>query len=343
MPPPSSNTLPTGDVLHLLDLNMESFLAADPPSPTSSPSSSSSSTHHHNGQPQAHQNHNHHHHHHRQWKSVFDVKRNGMGINTGPSLTPSIDALVDNDQGLLIVHPDVLISPTKVAEAIGCNRRGVLSDRIRSFGGTNEAAVMGNLKHLFIETAVEMCLDRLATQQRQQNQYQQQQQQQQHHQQQQQQHHQQQQPQPHQQQSTAQPRPYPPPLHPSSSSSSSSSSTPSGNLISESEVAELISTCIASNLLDIMAVGLTDANVETELRAGKPITHYFHPMNQLVFRLMGRQPSSITLCPFVVSNYLSSSQFPLFSISMPQTTTNNNDNDSGQSIDRLGASNYSVN
>ena len=208
----------------------------------------------------------HHPHLHPPQKSIFDVKRKdtdqgggghpfrGDTTTSHSSTVSSIDALVDNEQGLLIIHPDVLISPTKVAEAIGCNRRGVLSDRVRSFGGTNEAAVMGNVKHAFIEAAVEMCLDRQAMQQQQQQPQQQQHQQQQH------QYHLQQQ---QQQQSTNQPRPYPPPLpvHPTSITST---------LITEQEIVELISACIASNLLDLMAVGLTDAIVESELRAGTP-------------------------------------------------------------------------
>ena len=63
-----------------------------------------------------------------------------------------IYASIDNDHGLLIIHPDMLIPPTKIAEAIGCLRRGVISDRVKSLrGGFNKSAVLGNLRHAFIE------------------------------------------------------------------------------------------------------------------------------------------------------------------------------------------------
>jgi hypothetical protein len=58
---------------------------------------------------------------------------------------------VSNARGLLVMHPDVLVSPTKIAESRSCMRRAVLTDRIRSFGDISAPAVMGNLKHAFIE------------------------------------------------------------------------------------------------------------------------------------------------------------------------------------------------
>jgi hypothetical protein len=53
--------------------------------------------------------------------------------------------------GLVIIHPDILISPTKIAESCSCTRRSVISDRVRSFGSISAPAVLGNLKHAFIE------------------------------------------------------------------------------------------------------------------------------------------------------------------------------------------------
>jgi len=61
------------------------------------------------------------------------------------------DIVIDNESGLIIVHPDVLISPTRIVESCACIRRSVLSDRVRSFGGYSYAASLGNLKHMFIE------------------------------------------------------------------------------------------------------------------------------------------------------------------------------------------------
>ena len=59
--------------------------------------------------------------------------------------------VITNHWGLVIVNPDILVSPTKIAESRSCMRRAVLTDRIRSFGDISAPAVMGNLKHAFIE------------------------------------------------------------------------------------------------------------------------------------------------------------------------------------------------
>jgi DNA replication ATP-dependent helicase Dna2 len=67
--------------------------------------------------------------------------------------------VINNHHGLLALCPDVLISPTKVAESCTCTRRGVLSDRIRSFGMSAASAVMGNVRHAFIEELTEKVLD----------------------------------------------------------------------------------------------------------------------------------------------------------------------------------------
>lgn len=75
--------------------------------------------------------------------------------------THSNHMLINNAQGLLIVHPDNMLSPTRIADACGCMRKSVLSDRLRSFGNLAAAAVMGNLRHSFIEGLTEMVLKAL--------------------------------------------------------------------------------------------------------------------------------------------------------------------------------------
>jgi hypothetical protein len=75
------------------------------------------------------------------------------GANSNGTRAPPL-AVIDNHRGVIIVHPDVLISPTKVAEGISCVRRGVISERVKSFGGTSLPAVLGNLRHSFIEVNV---------------------------------------------------------------------------------------------------------------------------------------------------------------------------------------------
>lgn len=60
---------------------------------------------------------------------------------------------VTDSWGLVVTQPDILVSPTKVAESCNCIRRGVLTDRVRSFGDLSAPAVLGNLKHAFIEVS----------------------------------------------------------------------------------------------------------------------------------------------------------------------------------------------
>jgi hypothetical protein len=122
-----NNTINGGDTIHILDLNMKSFL------------NNSNKTEN-------------------KGNSIFKNEK-----FSGHNMV-ELWAVVDDEKGLLIIHPDMLISPTKIVEAMGCTRRGVLSERVKSFGGSNKAAVMGNLKHFFIESAIEICLSRLSYQ-----------------------------------------------------------------------------------------------------------------------------------------------------------------------------------
>jgi DNA replication ATP-dependent helicase Dna2 len=60
---------------------------------------------------------------------------------------------ITNECGLLILNPDILVSPTKIAESCQCLRRGVLSDKIKNFGISAPSAILGNVKHYFIEVS----------------------------------------------------------------------------------------------------------------------------------------------------------------------------------------------
>jgi hypothetical protein len=62
---------------------------------------------------------------------------------------------VDGTKGLVIMHPESLVTPTRIAESCSCLRRAVLSERVRGLDGglSGIPAVMGNLKHLFIEVS----------------------------------------------------------------------------------------------------------------------------------------------------------------------------------------------
>lgn len=106
---------------------------------------------------------------------VVDLSAVDATASPGQTATPRPSAFSDlvtlstirvTDQcGLLVVHPDVLVSPTKVAESRSCMRRAVLTDRIRSFGDISAPAVLGNLKHAFIEVSIwcPICYHSIAT------------------------------------------------------------------------------------------------------------------------------------------------------------------------------------
>ena len=102
-----------GDIFHIIDFNMEMFLGR-------------TATH---------------------AASIFTHKE----VTVQDKDTNSVYAKIDNENGLLVQHPDMLISPTRIADAIGCVRRGVISERGKALGGFSKPAVLGNLRHSFIE------------------------------------------------------------------------------------------------------------------------------------------------------------------------------------------------
>ena len=59
-------------------------------------------------------------------------------------------AVVNNASGLIILNPDTLVSPTAISEAVTCQRRTVLSSRIK-LSETAIAATLGNFYHDFFE------------------------------------------------------------------------------------------------------------------------------------------------------------------------------------------------
>lgn len=59
--------------------------------------------------------------------------------------------MVDERDGVIIIHPDTLVTPSRISDALNCPRKGVLSDRVRSYDGVGMAGTMGTVKHAFIE------------------------------------------------------------------------------------------------------------------------------------------------------------------------------------------------
>ncbi|KAG7381794.1 Tripartite DNA replication factor [Phytophthora pseudosyringae] len=62
--------------------------------------------------------------------------------------------LVDNAHNVVVVHPDILVSPTRVTTSFGCLRRAVLQETLAVSRPTNKAAFLGTLKHDLFEHAL---------------------------------------------------------------------------------------------------------------------------------------------------------------------------------------------
>ncbi|KAG3072984.1 DNA replication ATP-dependent helicase/nuclease [Phytophthora idaei] len=62
--------------------------------------------------------------------------------------------LVDNAHNVVVVHPDVLVSPTRVTTSFGCLRRAVLQETLAVNRPTNKKAFLGTLKHDLFEHAL---------------------------------------------------------------------------------------------------------------------------------------------------------------------------------------------
>ncbi len=62
--------------------------------------------------------------------------------------------IVDDNQNMLILHPDYLISSTVVADSFGCMRRAVLQDRVKATGEPGEAQVYGHILHEIFQEAL---------------------------------------------------------------------------------------------------------------------------------------------------------------------------------------------
>ena len=65
---------------------------------------------------------------------------------------------VTDQEFLFIIHPDTLVTPSTLSESISCSRRGVLNNKYRT-RGTSRDAVLGNIKHEFIEKYTDLSIE----------------------------------------------------------------------------------------------------------------------------------------------------------------------------------------
>jgi DNA replication ATP-dependent helicase Dna2 len=62
--------------------------------------------------------------------------------------------VVDDNNNMLILHPDHLISSTVVADSFGCTRRAVLQDRVKATSESNPPLVYGTILHEIFQAAM---------------------------------------------------------------------------------------------------------------------------------------------------------------------------------------------
>ncbi|GAA6010418.1 hypothetical protein JCM10207_001295 [Rhodosporidiobolus poonsookiae] len=71
-----------------------------------------------------------------------------------PLLTSSPSLTLTRSDGLLILHPDILVSSTKVADSSHCTRKAVLQEIIRTLGGSNPSVAYGNMLHALMQSCL---------------------------------------------------------------------------------------------------------------------------------------------------------------------------------------------
>lgn len=85
----------------------------------------------------------------------------GDSIRVEATFDKDNTAIVDNDKGLIIIHPKILMSATAVASSFPCLRKAVISDRVGIYGPPTKAMVTGNILHDFFQHALYRGIDAL--------------------------------------------------------------------------------------------------------------------------------------------------------------------------------------
>jgi len=62
--------------------------------------------------------------------------------------------VIDDDNNILILHPDHLISSTVVGDSFGCTRRAVLQDRVKATGEASAPMLYGTILHEIFQAAL---------------------------------------------------------------------------------------------------------------------------------------------------------------------------------------------
>ncbi|XP_010275324.1 PREDICTED: DNA replication ATP-dependent helicase/nuclease DNA2 [Nelumbo nucifera] len=88
---------------------------------------------------------------HDEW--FYSIIGPGDTINLIGEFDNEGDYVVDHENNLIIVHPDILVSGTRVAASFGCPRRSVLDERLKS-NEHSVAALIGTLLHQIFQAGL---------------------------------------------------------------------------------------------------------------------------------------------------------------------------------------------
>ena len=77
---------------------------------------------------------------HANWCGIFDENGDDLEI-----------AIIDRNNGLIVVQPDILVSGTSVVASLFCRRKAVLSERFRGSEATSRQMLSGTLVHRLLQ------------------------------------------------------------------------------------------------------------------------------------------------------------------------------------------------
>lgn len=75
----------------------------------------------------------------------------------GETMVDVLPLLLDtsnDDDVVLVVHPDLLLTPTTISDSVQCLRRAVLKNQLGSSGFTEQAPLLGTIRHSLFEAAM---------------------------------------------------------------------------------------------------------------------------------------------------------------------------------------------
>ncbi|OCL09990.1 Dna2-domain-containing protein [Glonium stellatum] len=88
-------------------------------------------------------------------QSWFDTPcTSGSFVHIIGDFTPTGQCFIDDANGMLILHPDHLISATVVADSFSCLRRAVLQDRVKATSRANAPMLYGTILHELFQEAL---------------------------------------------------------------------------------------------------------------------------------------------------------------------------------------------